>query len=285
MIRHLHAIRVDQSKRDHRRGELSSAAVSRLRKLLSPAAGERLVERSMASDRVLYTCAEFTENRAAMLAQYADDVRALGRFGAVRQKGALTSFHLPAETINHSVWRARYGKSERSDEHCRLQRLERIALTRHAEHAGCRLIINPFLSYNKFGEEARVVRLGCLRDFLRSMTDDQCQVAIQTQRRERMNNTYVGNWFGAESRTPIQGKGYYQTIFTRHGPSLKERIANFDSEFRELIAEAKTSPGESRRRAIEVLEGEIDRPAQSTPGATAKTTARAKTTVIARKHG
>ena len=89
-----------------------------------------------------------------MMATFADDVHALGEHHVVRQKGGLSSFHIPAETIGHVIWRKRYGKNEQSEAHCRCQREEKIALQRHALEAGCKLIINPGLLYQQYGPEA-----------------------------------------------------------------------------------------------------------------------------------
>jgi hypothetical protein len=264
MISHLHAIRVTQSQTDARKGQLSLAALRRLKNLLTRDVIEQLVESSARLGGNLYTCAEYPDARAEMIAQYCEDVRALGEFGVVRQKGALSSFHLPTETINHRVWKERYGMAERSDEHCRLQRRERIALTRHAQEAGCKLIIDPYLTYQTYGEGARLVRLKCLCNFLDQMPDEKCQVAIlhndnasADKTDHGVSNTYVGDWFSAESVSAVVGKGYYQTIFTRHAASLQERIANFDSEFQELLTASGTDAGSSRVKALQVIGKEI----------------------------
>lgn len=258
MIQHLHAIRIVSEEGSP--GRLSGANRKMLRQILTVEAIERLVERSVDPHRVPFACADYQETRAAMMAQHADDVRALGRFGAVRQKGALSSFHIPTETIGHRVWLDRYGGVDRGDEHCRLQRRERLALTRHAGAAGCRLIIDPSIKFERWGEEARLVRLRGLLSFLRTMPDDRCQVAISPQGGRGWSVTYVGNWFAAESRSAVIGKGYYQTIFTRHAPWVTERIADFDAEFNELLAAAKVEPHASRLHAIRRIEREIRRP-------------------------
>jgi hypothetical protein len=259
MISHLHAIRVVQGARDAQRGQLSAAALRRIERLLTRDVIEQLVESSARLGGDLFACAEYPDARAEMIAQYCEDVRALGKFGMVRQKGALSSFHLPTETINHRVWKERYGGAERSDEHCRLQRRERIALTRHTEAAGCKLIINPYLRYQTYGEKARLVRLKCLCKFLEGMPDQKCQIAILNKMDHGISNTYVGDWFSAESVSAILGKGYYQTIFTRHAASLQEKIANFDSEFQELLADNGTNPANSRIKALQLIGEEIQK--------------------------
>jgi len=91
------------------------------------------------------------------------------------------------------------------------------------------------------------------------MPDDKCQVAIRPTLGHGSSQTYVGNWFAAESTTAVIGKGYYQTIFTRHAPSVTERIANFDGEFKELLADKKLEPEKSRQHAIDEIAREIDK--------------------------
>jgi hypothetical protein len=195
-----------------------------------------------------------------MFAEYCGDVRTtFRRGGIVRQKGALSSFHIPLETIAHRVWRDRYGGVDRGDQHCSLQREERMALTEHAEAAGCKLIIDPFLTYEKWGEEARRERLKCLKMFLQGMPDDKCEVAIGRIGTHGASYTYVGNWFAAESMTAISGKGYYQTIFTRHAPSIRKRTALFDAEFSQILREAGVAPQDSRQHAVEEITREIEK--------------------------
>ncbi len=259
MIQHLHAIRIPQSSSDLRRGNLSSSAVRRLENLLTVETIGRLVDRSSQPASALFACADFPEARAAMIASYCEDVRMLGKSGLVRQKGGLSSFHIPLETINHKIWRERYGKSRRSDEHCRLQRLERLALTWHAEKSGCKVIIDPLLQYPQYGTDARGVRLECMHRFLSRMPDEICQVAIRARTRHSPSDTYVGDWFAAESVLAVIGKGYFQTIFTRHAATLREKIANFDSEFAEILAEKGVNPRDSRREALRVIEREIQK--------------------------
>jgi hypothetical protein len=124
-------------------------------------------------------------------------------------------------------------------------------------NAGCKLIVNPFLKYEAYGRQARFVRLKSLYHFLREMPDEKCQVAVRRDLDHEVSNTYVGDWFSAESVSAVVGKGYFQTIFTRHAALLQERIANFDCEFAELLAENNISPEGSRCHALEVIGREI----------------------------
>lgn len=263
MIHHLHAIRIVQNDAEQTHGLLPGAALEDLAKALTPEGIERLIRERSDAKRVPFACANFPDARAEMLAAYCEDVRRLGAHGLVRQKGALSSFHIPAETIGRQIWRERYGNVDRSDEHCELQRQERLALSRHADVAGCKLIVDPYLSYDRYGEHARRVRLKCLHDFLNDMPDDKCKVAICRRLGHGLSNTYVGDWFAAESVLAVLGKGYYQTIFTRHAALVRKRTADFDSEFDELLAlesesqKRRIAPEESRSYAMEIIAREF----------------------------
>jgi len=252
MIQQIHALRMEGDDPETLSQHLSKEVI------------EALIERHASSSEALYACADLPEDRARMMTAYANDVFALGERDVVRQKGALSSFHIPSETVGHSVWRTRYGTVERSEEHCRHQRQERLSLQRHAQVAGCKLIINPTLRYERFGPEARRCRLEYLLKFLKDMDDSHCWVAIKEGMDHRVSLTILGTWFAAESLTGSAGRGYRQTIFTRHAPTIMEKFDDFDAEFDELLASAGVPHMESRRHAIAVIEETL---AQATPAA------------------
>jgi len=245
LLQEIHALQVQRKN------------VHELRSRLTVDAIKILIEGHAAFDRALYVCADSPEERATLMAAYANDVFALGERDLVRQKGALSSFHMPSETVGHPVWSARYGKKRRSIDHCRRQRAERLALGRHAEFKGCRLIINPFLKFEEYGPAARLVRLQAICSFLRGMTDKLCEVVTHHWKEHGESVTLLGDWFAAESVSAEVGKGYRQTVFTRHAPTLMDKIAEFDAEFDELLRKQGVSRSESRRHAIGVIEAEI----------------------------
>jgi hypothetical protein len=77
-----------------------------------------------------------------------------------------------------------------------------------------------------------------LKKFLISSTGKKTLVAFNYQ--NNMNNhfssiTIVGDWFYAQSHAGKIGKGYDQTIFTRHAPSIQHHIDQFDLEFQTLL--------------------------------------------------
>lgn len=172
----------------------------------------------------------------------------------LRQKGGLSSMHIPDEVTSHPVWKARYGQRPKGAFHYRCQREERLALEFHARQAGYKLILNPSITFSKYGEGARLCRLRSLLTFLSSTEDSpNYQVAFLGKGRLNDSVTILGDWFYAESVAPSSESGYLQTIFTRHAPTMQAKIAIFDREFEELLTEHGWKPEESKARAIASL--------------------------------
>ncbi|MFH1198526.1 MAG: toll/interleukin-1 receptor domain-containing protein [bacterium] len=245
MIQQIHALKVDAENLDALEEPLSIKAIS------------SVIESNASKLIAYYSCAPLPEDRAKLMSEYADDVYSLGICDVVRQKGALSSFHIPTEVTDNPVWMRRYGPFKQSEEHYRLQRKERFSLQRHVDSAGCKLIINPGLKYEKYGTDARICRLESLLKFLNEMEDDQCWIAIKDGMDPRISVTILGNWFAAESLAGFEGAGYRQTIFTRHAPTIIEKLSEFDAEFDELLKKAKVKKEDSRRWAIEMIENII----------------------------
>jgi hypothetical protein len=241
MIRELHAVQFDDPEE--------------LKYKLSTEIIHRLVCSYQDTPLAMFQCAELNEDRAIMMIKYANDVLQLGEHGFVRQKGGLTSFHIPDKIIRHPIWMQRTGeKHQKSEFYNRCVRKERLALEEHARIMGCRLIINPYLLYEMYGDDARKSRLESLIEFLESMPDDKVQVAIN-RNMVNENITIVGDWFAAESVSAFPGRGYRQTIFTRHAPNILEKIGLFDLEFNELIRNLKWTAELSKSAAINTING------------------------------
>jgi len=245
MIEQIQAIKVDND-------------LQALRKHLTWREIANLVQQYSNPNLATYQCAEFTEDRAAMMANYCKEVKALGYLGLIRQKGALSSFHIPDKSITNSVWKARYGGIERSHKHCQLQLEERRAMSDHATEVGCKLIINPYLTYDKYGKAALKVRLECLLEFLNSMSDEKCRLAFNPEMDHNENVTILGDWFAAESVSARIGQGYRQTNFSRHAPSMLSKINMFDQEFNECLDALQWNAENSRSRAIAIIQDIVD---------------------------
>lgn len=235
-----------------------SADLHELREQLSMDVFDNLVNRYRADSYALFQTADLAEERAMMMVRHANDVLDLGNHGCVRQKGGLSSFHIPDQVITDPIWKDRYGAGGRSEFHCRCQRNERLALEKHAKVAGCRLIIYPTIS-ELFNVRSQLVRFQTLAKFLTDMPDEKVQVAISHAQPHQYNLTLVGDWFSAESVSASVAQGYRQTIFTRHAPSMRSRIDLFEAEFRELLAASGWTEASSRRAALQLVNDNIER--------------------------
>lgn len=219
---------------------------------------DNLVNGYRETSDALYKCAEQADDRTLMMVEYANNVLKLKTHGLVRQKGGLSSFHIPKKVVTDPVWKERYYPDMRSVFHCRNQRKERIALEKHAKVSGCRLIINTLIMAER-SERAQRVRLQTLLEFLDSMPDDKVQIVINRELQPQESLTIVGDWFAAESVSGSVIQGFRQTIFTCHAPSMQSRIELFDQEFEELLQNAGWTAETSRSAAIKEIKETIER--------------------------
>jgi hypothetical protein len=255
MIRELHAIPLDKEDLE------TEEKLHSIKNLLSYETMENLVNRFRDPTYAQYQCAEFTEDRAILFAKYANTILAMRFYGMVRQKGGLSSFHIPDKLIAHEDWDARYGGISSNRFHRRSLRSERIALDKHANEKGCKLIVNPSLSFDKYGWKAKILRLTYLKDYINDMLarGKSIEVAIDRSMKENESITIVGDWFLAESYSSALGTGFRQTIFTTHAPSMKTRIETFEHEFEHLLKKMGCDGPDSARRAIDYIDEEIKR--------------------------
>jgi hypothetical protein len=107
--------------------------------------------------------------------------------------------------------------------------------------------------YSALGPAVKSLRLRALIEFLDSMPDDKVKVVFHRAVSPH-SLTIVGDWFMAESVSADIKKGYRQTIFTRHAPSIRDRIAAFDQEFEELCNEPGNEACATRAGVIQALE-------------------------------
>jgi hypothetical protein len=213
-----------------------------------------LVQRYEDPTYAIYQCSELTEDRTQLMIEYANEVLLMNYSGLVRQKGGLSSFHIPSEVITNQVWKDRYGDSSQSPIHCRLLRDERIVLEKHAKMKGCKIIINPDNTYETYGGNAWKTRLTSLLQFLESETGKKALVAIPDNLSVERNITMVGDWFYAES---VSAPHIWQTIYTRHAPSIQEKIDLFDAEFKEILDTRGWIEENCREMAIQYIKRKI----------------------------
>ncbi len=221
--------------------------------LLNREVFESLIDNYSSASKALYQCAGLSEDRAILMAQYANSIIKLRTYGHVRQKGGLSSFHIPDKVISDPVWKMRYNGRTVSEYHCKCQFEERQALEKHASVAGCSLIINPKVITDNFDKVAQKARFNTFIDFLNNMPDEKVMVAINNEMQMEESITMVGDWFAAEAVSRSITQGYRQTIFTRHAPGMNKRVEMFDRELEELIRKSGWTPETSKHRAIETL--------------------------------
>jgi hypothetical protein len=201
----------------------------------------------------LYQQAAKVEERARLMKSYSDKVSALGKFGVVRQKGGLSSFHIPNKRIEHQDWDDRYAPGRQSSHHKERQLGERKALEYHADKEGCRLIINPDYAIEGRSTLSAICRLKTMIDFLQSMPNEKVVIAFQKNKTGKESLTMVGDWFLAESVSFKDGDGFTNTFFTRNASEIIKRIQSFDEELNELLEWKGWTPDNSREKAIAEL--------------------------------
>jgi len=201
----------------------------------------------------LYQQAAKVEERARLMKSYSDKVNTMGKFGIVRQKGGLSSFHIPNKRIEHQDWEDRYAPGRQNPHHKELQLGERKALECHAEKEGCRLIVNPDYAIEGRSALSAVSRLKTFIDFLHSMPKEKVIVAFQKNKTSKESLTMVGDWFLAESVSFKDGDGFTNTFYTRNASEIIKRIQSFEEELAELLVKQGWTPENSREKAIEEL--------------------------------
>jgi len=228
----------------------------KLRQQLSEEVFLRIVATAREKTHALFECAELRQDRTQMMIDYTESVLDLGYCGRVRQKGGLSSFHIPDKPVNDEVWRDRYG--DHYDQHrCLRQRKERQALEKHARKEGCMLIVDPYIDFQVYGPKAKAARIRSLMLFLKSADKDLVDIVVTRPEPREHHVTIVGNWFSAEAMSVYPKTGILQTIFTRHGPTVQNRIEAFDEEFGGYLKQQGLTRGKTIETAIGRLKEEL----------------------------
>lgn len=201
----------------------------------------------------MYKRAPFVEDRAKMMSDYANSVISMKKIGLVRQRGGLSSFHIPKEIADIDSWNNRYFPENKSRKHKQLQQKERELLERHVDLAGCRLIIEPSYAIKKRHPKAARTRLNTFIEFLESRTDEEVVVAIRDAESKIESLTIVGDWFLAESVSFKRRDGFTNTFFTRNATEISERINEFEGQLKYLLRKWNWSEKDSRLNTIQEL--------------------------------
>lgn len=202
----------------------------------------------------LWELAQFEEERAVKMREYSTKANKPDYLGMVRQKGGLSSFHIPDIYIWQEQWESRYFPDKKSPYHKKVQREERKALESHASGAGCKLIVNTSYVISKERSKTSIIsRINALIEFLESGAGKKAIIAFQGKSSIHESITIVGDLFLAESTTFKNQEGFTNTFFTRNASEITRRIKDFDDEMNDLLNEKGWSPENSREKAIEEL--------------------------------
>lgn len=227
--------------------------LSNLQEKLTADILQHMVDRADEISTATNQCAQNLIDRTKMIVQYARDVRYFGESGQVRIRSAFGSFTMPKDHAGHPIWDLRDGEHKR----CKAERVqlrkEREILEEHARTAGLSMILEPEAVKSHL-PEATAIRLQILVDFLKSMDDDKVKIAFQQQGKIDDNLIMIGDWFLAEAIVPLTGDSYRLTMFTRHGPTIIDRVTEFDRELEGLLEMTDLQGKSSRLHAIECLE-------------------------------
>ena len=249
MIRGTHAVRL---KRDLSDAE-SNLTSRRFRELWD----------SESRHAPVYECAEDNLRRAKLLREYARDVSGISQYGVVRQMASLTSFHLPASSPNHSVWRNYYPAISDGYSLFDSLREERESLLEHARECGCRLILDPVERlpsvYSKFGPGNLRHRLEAMISFLRDDPIEDVIVAINDDAERNASLTIVGDWFSAEAVPSGGTRVLREALFTRDLATIRLQIEDFDDRLQHLLAQRGWDESTSREQAALYLQHYLDR--------------------------
>lgn len=212
----------------------------------------------MKKNRPSYECGENRLQRTNMLVEYANRISMMGKFGKFRQIAGLSTFHIPDVPVySDPQWTMRYdGMNLPGEEELRALHNERRIFERHTKNEGCRLIINPNFAFG--GSLARKTRINELLNFLNDKKDEYDMEMVIDDVHEGRNLTIVGDWFAADAYRATLNRGYTQTIFTRHAPTVRTKINQFDRQFQKLQEEQQEKNRSSVGIVIEKLEILLD---------------------------
>jgi hypothetical protein len=211
--------------------------------------------------RATYECTEDNARRAKLLAEYADHVRKIEEHGLVRQIASSTTFHIPDRGPKDPIWRRLFPHPSYGENLFEALAQERVALQEHAEKRGCRLIIDSVEKmnsvYKSHGLEGVRTRIELLRDFLQEAVHPVV-AAINNDANRTGSITLVGDWFLSEAVSSSETRVLRQAVFTRDIRMVQRHLDDFEHQMHDLLAARGWTEADSRARAIEYLQGQLN---------------------------
>lgn len=267
----------DRSRRRVRRKAGLTAALAQL---LPRERIERLVERGREQPSANFEWADSLELRTEMIVRGARWVRSRSGPAMIRQVAVLSSFSLPDKPPEHKIWDEIEGQDASCDYGRRLLAQERQILDEHACHAGCRLLLFPWLNRESASPQRTQARIKVLIEGLKKIdaapaegeklvaiiepsplpTEDDAKAAELSAKkagRNARNLLIIGDWFAAESAVRLPGTGYQQTIATWHAGTVWNWLEEFDARF-ERLKEYHRSPSQAAEQLERICKNITD---------------------------
>ncbi len=205
--------------------------------------------------RPVYEYSRSFEERTEVLVSWAQ--RALNsQPGRVRIQAAFSSFSIPKELPTDSVWQQREGTRTVGEYARGLLHKERMTLMKHAAKAGCDLILNPEsvprTNHSPWWDSRLNAMIHSLTE-IRSSAGPPSRVVV-TSHDQKRNLCILSDAFLAEAVVPFGGGHFRNTMFTRHAPTVLERIMEFEGLMEHLLEEQGVAAEDSLDHSLEALE-------------------------------
>ncbi len=222
---------------------------------LTPDALNFAIDKGLAKGSPIYVFAEDLQERTTLLRDYAESVLESGR-GRLKQIAGFSSFSIPDVSPRDAEWGLHESPDhQRSESLRKLLRSERKTLTKIVKQGGCDLIIKPTIIAHPGHPQhplPTTSRLERIREFLDDLKDSDIEVGV-FEATLGENVTIVDNWFLADAAFPLKPGGYQKTVFTRHGPTIRKRVRDFDQELQDAQQNVPRNGKSSRAAVIDML--------------------------------
>jgi hypothetical protein len=223
-----------------------------LSRILTRERVERILRDSCNRSLAVYQCVNEPQQRTPRLLEYL----ARAAPGRIRHLAAFSSFSLPKVAGNDPVWSRIARDVARFPEGANAFRQERAELEQIARAHTCDLIVCPTASVlATIGKSGSLARLEILTEFLESMPDESIRVVVDVTQNPG-NLLIVGDSFLVEAVAGDRMGTYRQSVFTRHAPTVLQRCADFDAEFKLMLSrfmQGRPARQSSRAKALFLL--------------------------------
>lgn len=206
-----------------------------------------------AGGRMRVELATYPEQRTELMTRKAKELWNRGTPVLLRKRSAQSCFGIPDRPPwDDEAWTGYAGDKELSELRRQMLRNERRAMEKHAREAGCKLLLHGGFAERSLLPAQWAYRVKTLIASLERLPAGKVQVAfLDTQ--PSGTYTLLGNWYAAESLAHYPD-GFRGTMVTAHGPTVLQKVEEYDRAFRDACDGNPLSTEE----AVEVLRGLLE---------------------------